>query len=73
MNTPKRRGSACTEGEPLRNKVLPDPNHTPEASDEDMLRCDIWVTCENPYCFQSGCLRNLVRNAKNQHKRGKSS
>ncbi len=70
MSTQKRRGSACTEKEPLRNQVLPD-NHTPDVTDEDMMRCDIWVQCENAFCFQHGC-RNIMAKRSKQRQGGKS-
>ena len=63
MTTNKRRGSACSEGEPLRGTVLPD-NHIPEVSEEDILRCDIWVSCESAFCFQHGCRNVMVKRAK---------
>ncbi len=71
MPTKQRRGSACTEREPLRNQRLPD-HHNSNVSDDDMLRCDIWVQCENPFCFQHGCRNIIQKRAKNASKAVKS-
>ncbi len=61
--TKQRRGSACTEKEPLRNQGLPG-NQPLHVTDEDMMRCDIWVQCENAFCFQHGCRNIMVKRAK---------
>ncbi len=62
MTTSKRRGSACSEGEALRGVTLPD-KYPPEVTDEDVLRCDIWVSCESAFCFQHGCRNVMVKRA----------
>jgi hypothetical protein len=43
-----------------------DPVYEPTPPDPcaDQLRCELWVTCENPRCFQHGCLNIASKSAK---------
>lgn len=45
---------------PANDPVLAPPTR---ASD-DQMQCELWVTCENPRCFEHGCANILVQQSK---------
>ena len=31
---------------------------------DDQMQCELWVTCENPQCFEHGCANILAQQSK---------
>ena len=31
---------------------------------DDQMQCELWVTCENPQCFEHGCANVLAQQSK---------
>ena len=42
---------------PVNDPALPPP----QTSSDDQMQCELWVTCENPQCFKSGCMNVLAQ------------
>lgn len=38
-------------------------DHSPPTMD-DRFRCDLWAMCDNPYCFEHGCINALRHRGK---------
>ena len=50
------------------NDPIYEPPQPPTPA-SDQLRCEMWVTCENPKCFAHGCL-NAQRRGHSTRRRG---
>ncbi len=47
--------------------LKPSNDHALELSPpapDDQMQCELWVTCENPQCFKSGCANVLAKQSK---------
>lgn len=48
-------------------KVAEDiPPDDPPVITDERFTCDIWAMCDNPYCFEHGCINALRRYSKGE-------
>ena len=43
------------------NTFVHEPSTPPQPPSDDQMQCELWVTCTNPQCFQSGCANVLAQ------------